>query len=89
MDYIDATNNPKLFVEASNMNWGKQKVFADLGEDTHIEWNGSHLIYVWPCHTFQNDYRDSHFPGLFKRSDPTLQEAFEFFDLILKYNNLI
>lgn len=78
-EYIDATNNPEAFIKAYEQ--GK-KVFADLGGNTHIEWNGTNLLYVWPCHRHEGDYRSSVFPGMFKRNDPIWEAPFKFYDQI-------
>ena len=80
-EYINATNDPELF-KTSRQNG--QKVFADLDDGTCLEWNGTNLLYLWPCHRFQGDFRDSIFPGLFKRNDPDLKPAFAFYDEITK-----
>lgn len=80
LDYINATNDPKKFKKAIQEN---NPVYADFSNGDNLEWNpNGDLLYVWPSSKFEGDYNESIFPGLFKRSDPTFKEVFNFWDQI-------
>lgn len=82
-EWLDATGDPDGFVKAVQNN---QKVYANFSEDRSLQWNGEHLLYVYPDHRWKGEYRDSLFPAMFKRSHERMKDIFAFFDTILKLN---
>ena len=80
--WVNATGNPKGFVEAVKSG---QSVYADFNENTSLECgqNGK-LLYVYPDHQWKGEYCSSLFPGLFKRTDEDMEQIFAFYDRILE-----
>jgi hypothetical protein len=78
-EWVDATGNPKGFVDAVSRG---QKVFADFKDDCYLSWDDENILYVFLDRN--GEETASLFPALFKRTDEDMEEVFTFYDAIHK-----